>query len=75
MQTPLYCMGIGISVGIRSMISWVLEVGGNSKAKLMTKVYYLYTCLISILIGVIILTKGKAYISIFTQIESISINL
>lgn len=51
-------MGIGISVGIRGMISRVLDSGGNSKAKLMTKVYYLYTSLLAILIGIAILWKG-----------------
>jgi hypothetical protein len=66
MQTPLYCMGMGVSIGMRTMISWVLEIRGNSKAKLMTKVYYLYTCVISILIGLLIIFKGESYIGIFT---------
>jgi hypothetical protein len=57
------------------MVSRVLETGGNSKAKLNTKVYYLYTCVISLLIAIFIIFKGSWFISIFTQNEKISINL
>lgn len=57
------------------MISWVLEIGGNSKAKLMTKVYYLYTILLSIFIGILIIFWGDFYIDIFTKLESIQKSL
>ncbi len=66
MQTPLYCMGIGISVGIRGMVSWILEIEGNSKAKHFAKIYYLYTSFMSILIAILILFKGKEISGFFT---------
>lgn len=66
-ETILYCTGIGISVGIRAMIGRVLETGGNSKARLMTKVYYLYTCCFAFLVQIFILFWRDDLISIFTQ--------
>lgn len=68
-------MGMGISVGIRSMVSRVLEVEGNSKAKLYSKIYYVYTCIFSLLIILIIVWKGKSISGIFTQNEKIKESL
>ena len=59
-------MGIGISVGIRGMISRILEIEGNSKAKHYAKIYYLYTTMMSILIAILILLKGKEISEYFT---------
>jgi Na+-driven multidrug efflux pump len=58
---------MGISVGIRSMISRVLEVEGNSKAKLYSKLYYVYTSFLSIILILIIFWKGNEIGGIFTQ--------
>jgi len=59
MQTIVFCMGIGLSVGIRSLVSQTVSVEGNAKAKSMTKVYFLYSMTISVVIMIFILMFGN----------------